>query len=99
MYQTLLNEKLSALKASGQYRTFVTLNRICGQYPLAQLEGGNERPVIVWCSNDYLGMSQHLVVRQAMHDALDRYGDLCHGQIFRRKDTVLTGTVEGPGDG
>ncbi|CAP41660.1 5-aminolevulinate synthase [Bordetella petrii] len=74
MYQTLLSKKLSDLKASGQYRTFVTLNRICGQYPLAQLEGGDERPVIVWCSNDYLGMSQHLVVRQAMHDAIDRYG-------------------------
>lgn len=74
MYQTLLNEKLSALKASGQYRAFVTLNRICGQYPLAQLEGDNERSVIVWCSNDYLGMSQHPVVRQAMHDAIDRYG-------------------------
>ncbi|SHH08408.1 aminotransferase class I/II-fold pyridoxal phosphate-dependent enzyme [Pollutimonas bauzanensis] len=73
MYQRLLSEKLSGLKASGQYRTFVTLNRICGQYPLARLEG-EERPVVVWCSNDYLGMSQHPVVLAAMHEAIDTYG-------------------------
>ena len=28
----------------------------------------------MWCSNDYLGMSQHGVVRGAMKDAIDRYG-------------------------
>jgi len=74
MYQRLLNEKLNKLKAAGQYRTFVTLNRICGQYPLARLEGNNDRLVVVWCSNDYLGMSQHPVVRQAMHQAIEIYG-------------------------
>ncbi|UDM48806.1 5-aminolevulinate synthase [Cupriavidus sp. MP-37] len=74
MYQHLLNEKLSGLKAAGQYRTFVTLNRICGRYPLARLEGNEERLVVVWCSNDYLGMSQHPAVRKAMHEAIDAYG-------------------------
>lgn len=74
MYQRLLTEKLSGLKAAGQYRTFVTLNRICGQYPLARLEGSDARPVVVWCSNDYLGMSQHSLVREAMHEAIDVYG-------------------------
>lgn len=74
MYQHLLNEQLSGLKAAGQYRTFVTLNRICGQYPLARLEGSDGEPVVVWCSNDYLGMSQHPVVRGAMHEAIDVYG-------------------------
>lgn len=74
MYQSLLSDKLSGLKASGQYRTFVTLNRICGQYPLARLEGDDDRPVVVWCSNDYLGMSQHPSVRDAMHKAIDAYG-------------------------
>lgn len=74
MYRSLLSEKLGELKAAGQYRTFVTLNRICGEYPLARLEGANDRPVVIWCSNDYLGMSQHPAVRQAMHEAIDEYG-------------------------
>ncbi len=28
----------------------------------------------VWCSNDYLGMSQHPVVRAAMHEAIEEVG-------------------------
>ncbi|KTB95281.1 5-aminolevulinate synthase [Pseudomonas syringae ICMP 11293] len=74
MYQSLLSEKLSELKASGQYRTFVTLNRIRGKYPLARLEREDNRPVVIWCSNDYLGMSQHPSVCKAMHEAIDIYG-------------------------
>ena len=74
MYQSLLSEKLSELKASGQYRTFVTLNRIRGKYPLARLAGEDNRPVIIWCSNDYLGMSQHPSVCKAMHEAIEAYG-------------------------
>lgn len=74
MYQALLREQLETLKSSNQYRTFTTLSRICGQYPLAKLTGTNQKPVVVWCSNDYLGMSQHPSVREEMHDALETYG-------------------------
>ena len=28
----------------------------------------------VWCSNDYLGMSQHPIVRHAMHEAIEEVG-------------------------
>ena len=74
MYQSLLREQLESLKSSNQYRTFTTLSRICGQYPLARLDGSRPDPVVVWCSNDYLGMSQHPVVRRQMHQALETYG-------------------------
>ena len=74
MYQSLLREQLELLKSSNQYRTFTTLSRICGQYPLAKLNGERQEQVVVWCSNDYLGMSQHPTVRQHMHQALETYG-------------------------
>lgn len=74
MYQSILRQQLELLKSSNQYRTFTTLSRICGQYPLAKLEGAPDTPVVVWCSNDYLGMSQHPLVRQQMHWALETYG-------------------------
>lgn len=74
MYQSILRQQLELLKSSNQYRTFTTLSRICGQYPLAKLGAEHETPVVVWCSNDYLGMSQHPLVRQQMHQALEAYG-------------------------
>lgn len=33
--------------------------------------GQDERHIVTWCSNDYLGMSHHPVVRRAMHDAIE----------------------------
>lgn len=74
MYQSLLREQLELLKSSNQYRSFTTLSRICGQYPLAKLNGEQQDLVVVWCSNDYLGMSQHPAVREQMHLALELYG-------------------------
>lgn len=97
MYQALLREQLEALKSSNQYRTFTTLSRICGQYPLAKLDGHNHKPVVVWCSNDYLGMSQHPNVRARMHEALDAYGAGSGGsrniggthEVYARLETSL----------
>jgi 5-aminolevulinate synthase len=64
---------LADLKADGRYRTFLELERRAGQFPLADAPGRSD-PVVVWCSNDYLGMGQHPVVLKAMHEAIDRVG-------------------------
>jgi 5-aminolevulinate synthase len=34
----------------------------------------DDKPVVVWCSNDYLGMSQQHAVTEAMHEAVRRFG-------------------------
>ncbi|UOQ92264.1 5-aminolevulinate synthase [Halobacillus shinanisalinarum] len=75
MYAEMMNNKIQSLKESGQYREFVTINRIRGQYPLAMLSGQEEeQSVVVWCSNDYLGMSQHSAVTEAAHEAIQLFG-------------------------
>ena len=67
---------ISEMKADGRYRTFVELERMAGQFPVALLRGrdGRSRRVTVWCSNDYLGMGQHPDVLNAMYDAIGRFG-------------------------
>ena len=74
-YNRIFQDRIAQLHREGRYRIFADLKRRCGSYPEAD-EFNNEtvRPVTVWCSNDYLGMSQHPVVRGAMHEAIDAVG-------------------------
>ena len=69
-------EALGALKQEGRYRVFADIGRVRGNFPTAQhFHGdGDLRDIIVWCSNDYLGMGQHPKVLAAMHEAIDRVG-------------------------
>ena len=74
-FDRFFTDKLDALRDEGNYRVFIDLQRCCGAFPNAQqTDGAKERPVTVWCSNDYLGMGQHRDVLTAMHGALDRVG-------------------------
>jgi 5-aminolevulinate synthase len=74
-YQGLFKGHLDALRCEGRYRIFADLKRRRGAYPIADHFTPTEtREVAVWCSNDYLGMSQHPVVLNAMHEAIDMVG-------------------------
>ena len=56
-YDRIFQERLERLKKEGNYRVFADLERYKGSFPRAKNYIGNrERDVIVWCSNDYLGM-------------------------------------------
>ncbi len=74
-YDRTFVEAIDALKAEGRYRVFADIRRECGSYPSARyFAQDGERQVKVWCSNDYLGMSQHEKVLAAMHEAIDAAG-------------------------
>jgi len=75
-YQAAIRLALSRVHEEGRYRVFADLKRHRGDFPRATWTraDGQERDVIVWCSNDYLGQGQNPVVIKAMHEALDDVG-------------------------
>ncbi len=74
-YNRLFADAVDALKSEGRYRVFIDIERKKGAFPRATYHGANgTRDVVVWCSNDYLGMGQHPKVLNAMNEALDRCG-------------------------
>lgn len=74
-YAKTLGEALGAVKEEGRYRVFTDIVRHRGSFPRATYHmPSGERDIIVWCSNDYLGMGQHPDVLAAMHEAIDLVG-------------------------
>lgn len=75
-YTAKLDNALTALHDEGRYRTFIDIERRKGQFPHAEWTrpDGTKQEITVWCGNDYLGMGQHPVVLEAMHEAIDATG-------------------------
>ncbi len=74
-YLSRFRDALAGLRREGRYRVFTDIVRARGAYPSADFHAqGAKRPVVVWCSNDYLGMGQHPKVLAAMHEAIDATG-------------------------
>ena len=62
-YKKYFADELTSLKSQGLYRKFRQINRNQINFPKAtERFEGKERAVEVWCSNDYLNLSQHPVV-------------------------------------
>ncbi len=75
-YKAAFENALSAVRSEGRYRVFTDIERQCGSFPRAIFHGedGSEREIVVWCSNDYLGMGQNERVLGAMQDAIKKVG-------------------------
>ena len=74
-FDALFADQLDLLKKEGNYRIFAELERQCGAFPKAKSYDANSpENVTVWCSNDYLGMGQSQIVKDAMKDVIDTNG-------------------------
>lgn len=75
-YLQHIEQAIDKIKAEDRYRVFIELKRQKGKFPYAIWtdETGRQREVMVWCSNDYLGMGQDIEVIDAMQAALEEVG-------------------------
>jgi 5-aminolevulinate synthase len=74
-YHVFFADALGRLKDERRYRVFADLERLAGRFPRAIWHSPDgPRDVIVWCSNDYLGMGQHPKVIGAMVETATRMG-------------------------
>lgn len=74
-YKKFFSDELISLKSQGLYRKFRAINRNKSSFPKAtERFEGREREVEVWCSNDYLNLSQHPEVTKTSVDVINRLG-------------------------
>src|ERR1700742_4551271 len=74
-YNDFFTSALGRLRDERRYRIFADLERIAGRFPHARWHSPDgARDVLIWCSNDYLGMAQHPKVIGAMVDTAARMG-------------------------
>jgi 5-aminolevulinate synthase len=63
-YSAFCTEELEKKHRDKSYRYFNNINRLAEHFPKART--GNGEVATVWCSNDYLGMSNHPKVLESM---------------------------------
>src|SRR5829696_4478824 len=74
-YTAIFEEAVANLRREKRYRVFAEIERIAGRFPAAiwySPEGPRE--IVIWCSNDYLGMAQHPASIAAMAETAMRVG-------------------------
>jgi 5-aminolevulinate synthase len=74
-YNGYFSDALARLQSERRYRVFADLERIADRFPYAVWHSPQgRRDVVIWCSNDYLGMGQHPTVIGAMVEIATRMG-------------------------
>lgn len=74
-YERLFQESLEGLRRERRYRVFTEIERDAERFPRAiwRSPAGN-REIVIWCSNDYLGMGRHPDVIGAMAETAKKTG-------------------------
>ena len=75
LYDAFFADAVARLREERRYRVFTDLERIAGRFPYAVWHSPQgPRDIVIWCSNDYLGMGQHPKVIGAMVETATRMG-------------------------
>jgi 5-aminolevulinate synthase len=72
-FEKYFTKAIEDLKSENRYREFVDIARICREFPFA-INKKNGKKIVVWCSNDYLGMGQNPQAILQAKKALEDYG-------------------------
>jgi 5-aminolevulinate synthase len=75
-YDSYFNAALAQVRVEQRYRSFITLERDAGAFPRAvwRKPDDTRHDVVMWCTNDYLGMGCHPHVIEAMRETAERMG-------------------------
>src|SRR5205807_9108644 len=74
-YEAFFSDALKQLRDERRYRVFADLERLAGRFPRAIWHSpSGPRDVVVWFSNDYLGMGQPPKVIGGMVETATRMG-------------------------
>ena len=74
-YTNIFKSSINKLKIEGRYRYFNEIQRKAGKHPTASwISDSKKNDIIVWCSNDYLGMSQNKLVINSMINSIKKMG-------------------------
>ncbi len=75
IYDDVFRSAVEQLHTEKRYRVFADLERRAGEFPHATWHAPDgPRDVVVWCSNDYLGMGEHPKVLAALTETANRVG-------------------------
>lgn len=72
-YNGFFDNQISKKRQDNSYRFFNNINRLAKEFPKAHLQNEEDK-VMVWCSNDYLGMGNNKQVFDQMVKTMDKYG-------------------------
>jgi len=69
-YEKAFSHALDRLRQERRYRVFAEIERNAACFPRATWHSpAGPREIVIWCSNDYLGMRRHPAVIEAMVEA------------------------------
>ncbi|GME77200.1 unnamed protein product [Ambrosiozyma monospora] len=72
-YDGVFQSTIQKKRDDNSYRFFNNINRLAKEFPKAHL-AEEEDKVMVWCSNDYLGMGKNQDIYNTMVKTMQKYG-------------------------